>query len=254
MKIEASAIRAALGGREILHGVDLEADRGELVGIIGPNGSGKSTLLRCLCRVLGPTAGAVYLDGGETGKLKRREQARSMALVAQHSLGGFDFSVLEMVLMGRSPHKKFLEGDREEDRAIARSALEAVGMGEMEHRSFQALSGGEQQRVILARALAQQTPVLLLDEPTNHLDIQYQLKLMELLRGLDRTVIAALHDLNLAGMYCTRLYVMKDGAVAAQGRPEEVLTPELIRQVYGVEARVERDGAGGVYVRYCPGK
>ena len=254
MEIRASDIRAVLGGSQILQGVDLRAERGELVGIIGPNGSGKSTLLKCIYRVLQPSGGAVYLDGRALSEYSYKASARRVAVVAQHNYYNFDFSVQDVVMMGRAPHKRALDRDNAQDRQMAARALETVGMADFARRSFATLSGGEQQRVILARALAQDTPCLILDEPTNHLDIKFQLQLMDIVKRLDRTVIAALHDLNLAGMYCTRLYVMKDGAVADRGRPEEVLTPKLIRQVYGVEARVEGDGAGGVYVRYCPGK
>lgn len=153
--------------------------------------------------------------------------------------------------MGRSPHKRLLERDSGADLAIAETALAQVGLLELAQRPFSSLSGGERQRVILARALAQQAPILILDEPNNHLDIKFQLQLMELLRVLPCTVVAALHDLNLACMYCDRLYVMKDGRVAGEGRPEEVLTPQLIRQVYEVEARVERNGAGEMQIFYC---
>lgn len=251
MKLEGKKLEALLGGTPILKGVSLRAEGRELVGVIGPNGSGKSTLLKCLYRVLRPSGGAVWLDGRELERIPRKQSARSMAVVAQHNDLSFEFTVQEMVLMGRSPHKRLLERDSGADLAIAAQALAQVGLENLAQRPFSSLSGGERQRVILARALAQQAPILILDEPTNHLDIKFQLQLMELLRGLPCTVIAALHDLNLAAMYCERLYVMKDGQVAGEGRPEEVLTPQLIRQVYEVEARVEQDGAGGVQIFYC---
>ena len=142
--------------------------------------------------------------------------------------------------------------DNAQDYAIVAQALETVGMADMAKRSFSTLSGGEQQRVILARALAQQTPCLILDEPTNHLDITYQLELMDIVQGLGRTVVAAIHDLNIAAMYCTRLFVMEKGQLVASGTPEEVLTPELIRQVYGVKAKVFRDEAGILRIQYYP--
>ena len=251
MKLEGKDLGALLGGTPILKGVSLHAEGRELVGVIGPNGSGKSTLLKCLYRVLRPSGGAVWLDGRELGEMSRKQSARSMAVVAQHNDLSFEFTVQEMVLMGRSPHKRLLERDSGTDLAIAAKALAQVGLEHLAQRPFSSLSGGERQRVILARALAQQAPILILDEPTNHLDIKFQLQLMDLLRSLPCTVVAALHDLNLAAMYCDRLYVMKDGQVAGEGRPEEVLTPQLIRQVYEVEARVEQDGAGGVQIFYC---
>ncbi len=251
MKLEGKKLEALLGGTPILKGVSLRAEGRELVGVIGPNGSGKSTLLKCLYRVLRPSGGTVWLDGRELERIPWKRSARSMAVVAQHNDLSFEFTVQEMVLMGRSPHKRLLERDSGADLAMAAQALAQVGLENLAQRPFSSLSGGERQRVILARALAQQAPILILDEPTNHLDIKFQLQLMELLRGLPCTVIAALHDLNLAAMYCDRLYVMKDGQVAGEGRPEEVLTPQLIRQVYEVEARVEQDGAGGVQIFYC---
>ena len=251
MKLEGKNLEALLGGAQILKGVSLEAEGRELVGVIGPNGSGKSTLLKCLYRVLRPSSGAVWLDGRELENISRKQSARSMAVVAQHNDLSFEFTVQEMVLMGRSPHKRLLERDSGTDLAIAEKALAQVGLEHLAQRPFSSLSGGERQRVILARALAQQAPILILDEPNNHLDIKFQLQLMELLRSLPCTVVAALHDLNLAAMYCDRLYVMKDGQVAGQGKPEEVLTPQLIRQVYEVEARVAQDGAGGLQIFYC---
>ena len=247
MRIEASDIKAVLGGNQILKGVGIEADTGDFVGIIGPNSSGKSTLLKCIYRTLKPDSGAVLLDGERLLSMSYRQSAKSIAVLAQHNYYNFEFSVRDVVLMGRSPHKKAMERDNAED-----EALETVGMLHFRDRSFQTLSGGEQQRVILARALAQQTPCLILDEPTNHLDIKYQLQLLDIVKGLNRTVISAIHDLNIAAMYCTRLVVMKDGHIITQGSPREVLTPELIRQVYEVEASVTTDDAGILRIQYYP--
>ena len=253
MEIRASDVRAVLGGSQILRGVDLRAERGELVGVIGPNGSGKSTLLKCIYRVLKPAAGAVYLDGKDLEDYSFKQSARRVAVVAQHNYYNFDFTVQDVVLMGRAPHKRALERDNARDYQLVAQALETVGMAAFAGRSFSTLSGGEQQRVILARALAQDTPCLILDEPTNHLDIKFQLQLMDIVKGLDRTVIAAIHDLNIAAMYCDRLYAVREGRVVASGRPEEVLTPELIRTVYEVEAQVLRDERGGLRIFYHPG-
>ena len=252
MKLEAKDIEAVLGGNDILRGVSLEVEPNEFVGIIGPNGSGKSTLLKCIYRVLKPQAGIVNLDGTDIRELSYKKSAQSIAVLAQHNYYNFEFSVQDVVLMGRSPHKRAMERDNAQDYAIVAQALETVGMADMAKRSFSTLSGGEQQRVILARALAQQTPCLILDEPTNHLDITYQLELMDIVQGLGRTVVAAIHDLNIAAMYCTRLFVMEKGQLVASGTPEEVLTPELIRQVYGVKAKVFRDEAGILRIQYYP--
>ena len=250
MEIEAKEIQSVLSGNHILKGVDLTAGRQELLGVIGPNGSGKSTLLKCIYRVLKPTAGAVYLDGKPLEQLSYRKSAQEVAVVAQHNYYNFDFCVRDVVLMGRAPHKRPLERDSAEDYRIVTEALETVGMADFADRTFSTLSGGEQQRVILARALAQQTPCLILDEPTNHLDIKFQLQLMDLVRGLNRTVIAAIHDLNIAALYCDRLCALKDGKIIGEGTPRELLTPEFIRKVYEVDAQVMTGEDGAIHILY----
>ncbi|MDY4046919.1 ABC transporter ATP-binding protein [Negativibacillus massiliensis] len=250
MKITTQQLHAVLGNTEILRGIDFEANEGEFVGIIGPNGSGKSTLLRCLYRVLTPSEGAVFLDGKELSSYRVKESAQKLAVVAQHNYYNFEFSVRDVVMMGRAPHKRALDRDTAEDYQIMRQSLKAVGMQEFEERSFSTLSGGEQQRIILARALAQQTPCLILDEPTNHLDIKYQLWLMDIVKNLDCTVISAVHDLNIAAMYCDRLYAMKQGKVIAQGTPHQLLTPDLIRELYEVDAEVITDREGQMRILY----
>lgn len=252
MEVQARDVLAQLGGQSILKGVSLSAKQNDFIGLIGPNGSGKSTLLKCIYRVLEPSGGAVYLDGRELRRYSYRESAKRIAVLAQHNYYNFEFSVRDVVLMGRSPHKKPMERDNAEDFRIVREALELVGMQDFAERSFSTLSGGEQQRVILARALAQQTPCLILDEPTNHMDVKYQLQLMDIVKGLNRTVISAVHDLNIAAMYCSRIFVLKSGRVVASGTPDEVLTPELIREVYEVEAEVFRDSEGILRILYRP--
>lgn len=252
MKIETSALKAVLGGNEILKGVDFTAEGQKVIGVIGPNGSGKSTLLKCIYRVLKPTGGVVYLDGTPIQKIPVRQTAQQIAVVAQHNYYNFEFTVQDVVLMGRSPHKRAMERDNADDYRIVAESLSTVGMQEMAGRIFSTLSGGEQQRVILARALAQQTPCLILDEPTNHLDIQHQLQMMELVRGLNRTVITAVHDLNIAAMYCDELYAVLDGNIVGYGTPKTLLTPEFIRQVYHVEARVLTDEDSVLRILYRP--
>ncbi len=251
MTVDAKQVEMELGGRRILDGVSLSAHDGQLVGVIGPNGSGKSTLLKCIYRTLKPSGGAVYLDGQALDNYTYRQSAQKVAVVAQHNYYNFEFTVRDVVLMGRSPHKRAMERDNAEDYRIVADALRTVGMADFEERIFSTLSGGEQQRVILARALAQQTPCLILDEPTNHLDIKYQLQLMDLVRGLDRTVIAAIHDLNIAALYCDWLYAVRDGRIVGSGTPRELLTSEFIREVYEVDAEVlERNGQ--LYLLYHP--
>ena len=250
MKITTQQLHAVLGNTEILRGIDFEANEGEFVGIIGPNGSGKSTLLRCLYRVLTPSEGAVFLDGKELSSYRVKESAQKLAVVAQHNYYNFEFSVRDVVMMGRAPHKRALDRDTAEDYQIMRQSLKAVGMQEFEERSFSTFSGGEQQRIILARALAQQSPCLILDEPTNHLDIKYQLWLMDIVKNLDCTVISAVHDLNIAAMYCDRLYAMKQGKIIAQGTPHQLLTPDLIRELYEVDTEVITDREGQMRILY----
>lgn len=253
MEIATKNLEAALGKSQILKGVSIAAKEKELVGVIGPNGSGKSTLLKCIYRVLQPTNGAVFLNGDELSTLPTKISAQRMAVVTQHNYYNFDFTVENVVLMGRAPHKRPMESDNAEDYRIAQEALETVGLGNFLHRNFSTLSGGEQQRVILARALAQQTPCLILDEPTNHLDIKYQLQLMDIVKGLNRTVISAIHDLNIAAMYCDKIFVLKNGNIIAQGTPKKVLTEELISQVYQVQAKVFTDATGQMHILYRPG-
>ncbi len=253
MEILAKAVRMAFGSKEILKDMDFTLRDKEFVGIIGPNGSGKSTFLKCVYRVQKPTGGEILFDGKRLDELSYRESALKLAVVAQHNTYSFDFSVLEVVLMGRSPHKKMLERDNQEDYQIARRALDVVGLAAFEKRSFATLSGGEQQRVILARALTQQTECLVLDEPTNHLDIKYQLQIMDIVKSLGLTVVAAVHDLNIATMYCDRLVALKDGQVVGVGTPRQLLTEQFIYDMYGVRSKVRCEVDGRMNIMYLPG-
>jgi iron complex transport system ATP-binding protein len=238
MHISTEDIRVKIGDTDILKGINIDADNKEFIGVIGPNGSGKSTLLKCIYRTLKPSSGIIKLDDINLSKLSIKETSKKLAVLSQHNNYNFDFSVKDILLMGRSPHKKFLDRDTKEDYDIIYDSLNKVGMLDFIDRSFLTLSGGEQQRIILARALAQQTNCLILDEPTNHLDIKYQLQLMGIVKNLNVEVIAAIHDLNIAAMYCDKIYVLKDGNIVAYGTPKEVLTSELIKDVYGVDSIV----------------
>ncbi|MDR0568770.1 MAG: ABC transporter ATP-binding protein [Spirochaetaceae bacterium] len=233
--------------------VTITVSRGEFVGLIGPNGSGKSTVLKNLYRAILPDSGAVLLDGQDIFKLKYRESALKLGVVGQENEASFDFSVEEIVAMGRSPHKKLFEPDTQEDARIVYHALEHLGMEAMAKRSYQRLSGGEKQRVLIARVIAQETDFLLLDEPTNHLDISYQLQIFDFVRRLGVTVLSAIHDLNLAALYCDRLYVLKDGKIVLEGTPETVLTAENIFSIYGVRcAAAVHPQTGKVAITYLP--
>lgn len=238
MKLEANAISWAVAGVQIVREVSLMCTPGSIAGVIGPNGSGKSSLLRCIYRVLRPDAGTITLDDQDVWRLSARDTARRVGVVLQERVGTFDFSVREIVLMGRSPHKRPFDRETADDLRIVDGALAQVGLSGLAGRSFPTLSGGEQQRALVARALVQQAQVLVLDEPTSHLDVYHQFQVLDLVRALQVTTIAALHDLNLAALYCDYLYVLKAGALVASGRPETVLTSGLIRDVYGVRADV----------------
>ena len=250
MNICATDIKIEIGNNQILKGVSIDSKSREFIGIIGPNGSGKSTLLKCIYRTLKPNNGCIMLGRQDISKMSVKESAKKLAVVAQHNYYNFDFSVGEVVLMGRSPHKKSLEPDNSEDYDIVNESLEKVGMLGFKNRSFSTLSGGEQQRVILARALAQQTPCLILDEPTNHLDIKYQLSLLNIVKSLNLTVISAIHDLNIAAMYCDRLFVMKNGQIVGSGIPQEVLTKEFIKEIYDIDVEIVYDSKGDMHILY----
>ena len=250
MKISAEEIQLCFGKKEILKNISIHAKEKEFIGIIGPNGSGKSTFLKCVYRVLKPDNGCILLDNEAIQEMSYKKSSRKMAVVAQHNHYNFDFTVFDIVLMGRSPHKKVFERDTTSDYKIVEEALKMVGMEAFKNRSFSTLSGGEQQRVILARALAQQTPCLLLDEPTNHLDITNQLQLLRIVKNLNITVISAIHDLNIAAMFCDRLYVLKEGTIVAEGKPEEVLTKELIREIYQVDSEIVKDSNGQMHILF----
>lgn len=229
--------------REVLHGITFSVDGGEVLGLVGPNGCGKTTLIRCIDGMLSPSGGTVMLDGREIRAMHRREVARAMAYVPQSGGNRTSATVFETVLMGRRPYLNWTVSRQDEEKVIA--ALDLLDLGDLALRKIAELSGGERQRVMIARALVQETGAILLDEPTSNLDICHQMGVMEVLRGLAEekglSIVVALHDLNLAATYCHRLMVMKAGAVYGYGTPEEVLTEEMLRAVYGIEAVVRRD-------------
>ncbi len=246
MKVRVSDLEIYLGNNHILKGLDMYVGEKEFVGIIGPNGSGKSTLLRCIYRILKPSMGTIMLNEEDIKSFSIKETAKKIAVVSQHNSYNFEFTVSDMVLMGRSPHKKFMEKENKDDYKIMMNSLEKVGMKDFAHRNFSSLSGGEQQRIILARALAQKTDCLILDEPTNHLDIKYQLQLMDTVRSLGITVVAAIHDLNIAAMYCDKICAIKDGKIIKYGTPKEVLNKEFIKTLYEVDSTITEDTGTGL--------
>lgn len=252
MDLEVRNLEVDLGGEEIIKDISLHIANNEFVGIIGPNGSGKSTFLKSIYRVLKPRSGKIYINKKEIKGLSLRETAREMAVVAQHNEESFEFTVLDMVLIGRTPHKKFLERNNLEDLKKVKEALKKVGMEDFIDRNYSTLSGGEKQRIILARALAQDTNCLILDEPTNHLDIRYQFQFMNIAKNLGITIIAAIHDLNIASLYCDTIYAFKDGKILASGGPNDVITEDLIYELYKVRSKVLRGENGRINIIYKP--
>ncbi|MEV5101125.1 ABC transporter ATP-binding protein [Streptomyces massasporeus] len=243
--LRAERVSRRADGRLILDGVALAPATGSTVGVLGPNGSGKSTLLRLLAGLLTPTSGVVTLDGTPLGDLPRRTVARRLAVVEQQSDAQVELTVEDVVRLGRVPHRRAWTPASADDERAVRAALRRTGLDGRARQLWHTLSGGERQRVQIARALAQEPRELLLDEPTNHLDIHHQLDLLTLVTGLPVTTVVALHDLNLAAMYCDRVVVLSAGRVVAAGTPGDVLTAELVADVYGVRAAVSPDGPEG---------
>ena len=246
--VSAQGLSYEVEAQTLLDGVDLDADRGQLVGLIGPNGAGKSTLLRAISGILSCQDGSVRLEGADLRGLSSRDVAVALALIPQIAPYTHGFTSIELVLMGRYPHLGRFQIEGSEDDRIARESMRLTETEQFAGRTLDTLSGGERQRVFVSRALAQQPRVLLLDEPTSNLDVFHQLKVFDLVRRLvdeGLTAIAAIHDLNMAARYCDRLVLLFEGRVLADGTPEEVLTPEAIARAFGVEAAVYPDPITG---------
>jgi iron complex transport system ATP-binding protein len=230
------------GAPRVIDDVSVAVAPGDLIGILGPNGSGKTTLLKMLSGTLTPSAGTIQFDHRPLSGWKRRDLARRIALVPQETHAPFDFTVLDIVLMGRYPHLGTFALEGPADVAIAKQALASTGTSAFEDRPFATLSGGEKQRVVIASALAQGPELLLLDEPTASLDLGHQLDVQLLLAALNRdrgvTMVLSTHDLNFAAALCRHLILLRDGRVVAQGPTEAVLTPATVRALYGVDADV----------------
>lgn len=235
MSITVTGLSVELGGRRVISDIDLRVDDGSVTGLIGPNGGGKSTLLRAIYRTHRPTTGTVTLDEHDVHRMDGAALARRLAVVTQESDVPFEQTVWDLAALGRLPHRRGWRGESDTDREIIASALEQVGAAHLAGRVFHTLSGGEKQRVLIARALAQRADHLILDEPTNHLDVRYQLEMVDLIASLGVTVLVTLHDLNLASAHCDRLHLLADGTLHASGAPEHVLTPALTRRHFGVD-------------------
>lgn len=246
--VEVRGLTVSFGDVPVVSGVDLRVERGELVGLVGPNGAGKTTVLRAIKGTLAPDSGEVRLAGDRAVDLSAREAGRRVASVPQETNLAFDFRVRHVVEMGRTPHLGRFDGHGADDDRAVREAMDAAGVARFADRSITEVSGGERQRVLLARALAQGTPALLLDEPTASLDANHAVRTLELVRDLvddGRGALAAIHDLDAAARYCDRIVVLANGGVHAAGPPAEVLTADALRTAFDAEAFVGRNPATG---------
>lgn len=237
MELSAQGMDVSIGKKEIVRNVSILVKKRQFVGLIGPNGCGKSTLLKSIYKSIVPQKGTVYLGDMDILNTTEKKVSRRLGVVGQFNEMNFDLSVEQMVMLGRTPHKKLLESDKREDYDIVEDALTRTNLLHYKDRSYLSLSGGEKQRVVLARTIAQQPQFMILDEPTNHLDIRYQLEILSCVKELNIGVLAALHDLEMAAYYCDYIYAVKQGEIYAHGTPEQVLTPETIESLYQVKCQ-----------------
>jgi len=246
LNLEINNLAFSYPGKPVLNDFNLKVEFGEVLGIVGPNGSGKSTLLKCMNRILKTEKNTILIDNKDISTIGLKELAKVMGYVPQSSKNVFPFSVFDVVLMGRRPYIQWSLGQN--DREIVAKILEYLGIAHLGMRYFNELSGGEQQKVIIARALAQQPEIILLDEPTSSLDIRHQLEILCILRTLAErkhcSVILSMHDLNLACRFSDRLLLIKDGQIYSVGIPETVMTEENIEAVYGIKSKVTKSVVG----------
>jgi iron complex transport system ATP-binding protein len=226
------------GNKPLLNDVSFDIHAGQFIGLLGPNGAGKSTLLRCLYRYLQPTSGTLTFQGQPLSVLSLKQFSQQVAVVLQDVNSDFSLVVRDVVLMGLTPHKGLFWRSNTTDKSKVDASLDAVGLSHKAEQSFSSLSGGERQRVMIAKAMVQSPSLLLMDEPTSHLDVKYQIQIMELAKSMQVTVLASFHDLNLAAALCDRLLILQQGRLVADGKPLEVLTVELLSNVFGVCAEV----------------
>ena len=238
MTIRAKNLVWKIGRKTIINDVSFEAKPGKMLGLLGPNGSGKTSLLRLIAGLKRPYSGHVLLDEKDINMLARRNVAQRVAFVEQHATTNANLKVIDVVRLGRFPHRSMFSGWTGIDEMAVQDAIKRTGMTAKTNDQWQSLSGGEKQRVHIARALAQTPKELILDEPTNHLDVQHQMSLLKLVSTLPVTSIIALHDLNHAAMFCDELIVMSSGKIVASGAPEEVITENMLKEVFSIDARV----------------
>ena len=236
---------------KLIDDISLDIPKGSFVGIIGPNGSGKSTLLKTIYRVNKASGGTVYLNGRDIESMGNKEIARYMAVVSQENPVNFDFSVMEIMMIGRYANRSFLSKQIANDTKICEEALERVGMLSFKNRSFLSLSGGEKQKVLIASAFSRNPELIVLDEPTNHLDVGYQFLILDLMKSRkDVTVFTSIHDMNMAMQYCDHIIAIKEGKIFCTGTPEEVLTPEHLKELFRVKAEIVEIPGKSPYIRY----
>ncbi|CAL9402935.1 ABC transporter ATP-binding protein [Streptomyces sp. enrichment culture] len=238
MDLELDGLSVVTDGKSLVRDLSLEVPAGRVVGLVGPNGSGKSTALRCVYRALRPSSGTVRVGEQDLTRLPLRHSARTIAAMTQDGGVDFDFTVEEVVALGRAPHLRGNQALSGRERDLCERVMDQLDIRHLAHRGVLTLSGGERQRVLLARALVQEPEILVLDEPTNHLDVRHQVDLLALLRASGLTVLVVLHDLNLAAAACDRLGVLSQGRLVASGAPADVLTTDLVADVFGVKASV----------------
>lgn len=238
LKLQVKNLKFSIDKKEILKDISFNVPKGSFIGVIGPNGSGKSTLLKNIYRLYKPSSGTILIDNKDLSKMKDKECAKEIAVLAQESNSQFDFTVEQIVKMGRYPYKSMFEDYSKKDLEMVNEMLKKVGLDDYSDRSFSNLSGGEKQRALIARALVQDTDFLILDEPTNHLDIGYQIQLMDIIKNLNTTTLSAIHDMNLAAMYCDYIVVMKDGGIFKAGKPSDIITTDMLKEVFGVNAYI----------------
>ncbi|MEV2251820.1 ABC transporter ATP-binding protein [Streptomyces sp. NPDC050147] len=238
MELALDGLSVTIDGKLLVRDLSLEVGSGQIVGLVGPNGSGKSTALKCVYRALRPSSGVVRVGTDDLSRLTPRRSAQVVAAMAQDGAVDLDFTVEEVVALGRAPHLRGNQALGERERELCARIMARLDLTRLADRGVLTLSGGERQRVLLARALVQEPRILVLDEPTNHLDVRHQIELLSLLKGSGLTVLVVLHDLNLAAAACDRIGVLSRGALVAAGTPEEVLTTGLVDEVFGVKASV----------------
>lgn len=249
MTLETRDLVFEYANKLVLDGITFEVNEGEIIGILGPNGCGKTTLLKNLNKNLSPNSGCVMLDGTDLEEIVKRDVAKSIAVVPQTNEIQFAFSVRDIVAMGRMPFQGMLSGENADDKRIVDQAIESTGLTELADRHINTMSGGERQRVIIARAIAQTPKIILMDEPTLHLDISMQFDALNLVQRLAKenglTVVIVSHDLPMVARYCDRILMIHDHRIHALGTPEEVLTPENMRTVFNVDADLVKDPKTG---------